>query len=65
MCEAKFSLCLLTTTTYHNRLNAEMNELSSIKLDIKQICKTVFYIQRMFLGKDNKKVFSDMQGLHK
>ena len=42
-----------------------MNELSSIKLDIKQICKTVFYIQRMFLGKDNKKVFSDMQGLHK
>ena len=44
LCEARFSSYTSTKTTYYNRLKAELDmriQLSSIKLYIKEICKTV------------------------
>src|SRR5258705_7203126 len=57
LCEVRFSSYTSTKTKYHNRLNAEADmriQLSSIKPDIKEICKNVtqYHYSHIFcLGK--------------
>ena len=43
LCQVRFSLCKSTKTTHHNRLDVETDriQLSSVRPDVKGICKNV------------------------